>query len=82
MNRMWIPFFCVALVGVGAPAFADDAPSDQPNKTDHKLMKHCMAQHKAKHDGTSAEDMKKACQNEIKSYHNHPSAPTPGTAPP
>jgi len=82
MNRILLPFVCATLVGIGAQAIADDSPSDQPIKTHHQLMKHCMAEQKAKNKGASKEDMKQKCDNEIRTYRSHPSVTSPSEAPP
>lgn len=65
---------------LAATALADDSPSARPNQTDRQLMKQCMAEQKSK-GGQSDADMKKACQEQVKSYRNHPSATSPETAP-
>ena len=73
--------FSVTLVLAGVSAVADDAPSDKPIQTHKQLMKQCMTEQKAKASNSSADEMKKACEEKIKSYQNHPSSPTPDSAP-
>jgi hypothetical protein len=65
-----------------ASALADDAPTARPNQTHRQLMKQCMAEQHAQATGISADEMKKTCEDRIKSYRDHPSATSPETAPP
>ncbi len=69
-------------IGLSMPALADDAPSDQPVKSHARLMHDCMAKQKAQHSGATSKAMKATCREEISSYNNHPSAPSPSSVPP
>lgn len=69
------------LANASAVAVADDAPTDRPVQTHRRLMRQCMAEQKAKAAGISVDEMKKTCEDEVKSYRDHPSVTTPETAP-
>jgi hypothetical protein len=81
MNRKLVPLLMFTALLLGAAALADDAPTAQPNQTDRQLMQHCMAEQKTKSPGASAKEMKKTCQEQVKSYREHPSATSPDKAP-
>ncbi len=86
MNRINRGMTCLILincvVGFSINAWADDAPADQPVKSHGQLMKECMAKQAASHSGATQKAMKATCNDELTSYHNHPSAKSPSTAPP
>ncbi|HEY0746437.1 MAG TPA: hypothetical protein VGD63_07035 [Steroidobacteraceae bacterium] len=73
----------VGLVGISAQALADDTPADQPVLTHKQKMHDCMAKQRASNGGMSSQDMRKACENELKTQQDHPSIPaTPNNVPP
>ncbi|GAC1306143.1 MAG: hypothetical protein NVSMB10_10620 [Steroidobacteraceae bacterium] len=81
MKLNYVPAMLLAVAAMGGSiAVADDTPTDRPVKTQGQLMDECMARHR--HDGAgSQKDLKKTCEAELKSFENHPSAPTPAQAP-
>jgi len=81
-NRVMTCLILTTVVGFSLQALADDAPSDQPVKSHGQLMKDCMAKQAASHSGATQKAMKATCNDELTSYHNHPSAKSPSTAPP
>jgi hypothetical protein len=79
MNRSIFALIVAGSVGLGMQAVADDTSTtgDQtPQKSDQKqFMKDCMAKAKAANNGMSAEDMKKACKEQLKASMGQPSQP-------
>lgn len=64
-----------AAIAFAAHAFADDSPSAQPVKTPKAKMHQCMERQKAANTGLSKEEMKKACERELRTLDDHPSIP-------
>jgi hypothetical protein len=81
MNCKLVPLLTFTALVVGTVALADDAPTAQPNQTDRQLMQQCMAEQKAKSPDASVKDMRKTCQEKVKSYREHPSVTSPAKAP-
>jgi hypothetical protein len=60
-------------------ALADETPgsADQPvqKPAQHQFMKDCMAKARAANNGTSEEDMRKACKQQLKENMGNPTQP-------
>jgi hypothetical protein len=54
------------LVSFAVQAVADDASSTPPAQSHKQFMKDCMAKAKAANNGTSVQDMRKACHDQMK----------------
>jgi len=63
-------------VQAGVLALADDANSDRPVRSHKQLMRDCVAKEKSANTAASDYDVKKICEDKIKSYDNHPSETT------
>ena len=66
-----------SIFALSGPLLADDAPSAPPVKTHKQKMHECMDRQRASNSGMSKEDMKKACDQELRTLNNHPSMPPP-----
>jgi hypothetical protein len=64
-----------AAIGFTAPALADDAPAAKPVKTQKEKMHACMQKQRTANPGLSKDELKKACENEMKTLDDHPSIP-------
>jgi superoxide dismutase len=83
MNRMINTLLLAGAMAVGAQAMAQEQAQntsrDNPNSSSssgsintHEMMRECMAKAKKSNNGMSEQDMKKACQDQIKSQVDHP----------
>ena len=78
MNRKLLSLLMVGVMGCAVQAFAEDASHDTSHRDamsssemtpqQKQMMKHCMAQEKKanKDSSMSMDDMKKACQDQVK----------------
>jgi hypothetical protein len=87
MKRTITALFLLGSMCAGAQLFADDnAPSSGTSSNSgtvqtHKLMKQCMAKQRAANNGTSEEDMKKSCKDQIKAKIENPDDQSEPVAP-
>jgi hypothetical protein len=77
MNRTISTLAVAAVFSFAVQAVADNTSADQTTQTPaHKqFMKDCMAKAKAANNGTSEQDMKKACKDQLKSTMGAPDQP-------
>jgi hypothetical protein len=67
MKRIIPALIFAALIGGSAQVIADEAPAAATPAPSHKqFMKDCMAKAKAANNGTSEQDMRKACRDQLK----------------
>ncbi|HEV7614278.1 MAG TPA: hypothetical protein VGO37_20550 [Steroidobacteraceae bacterium] len=64
-----------AAIVFSTPALADDAPAAKPVKTQKEQMHACMQKQRTANPGLSKNELKKACENEMKTLEDHPSIP-------
>ena len=72
---------CTGLMLVGFQAIADDAMSSSGSMSHKQMMKDCMARQKAKDSTLSTDELKRACQDEMKMKADPPNQ-TPPSPPP
>jgi len=67
-----IPAVLIAMLGIAAPATADDSTTGAHSKTHQQMMKECMRKHRAAKNGMSEKDMQKSCRDQIKASVDQP----------
>jgi hypothetical protein len=80
MKNGWLSCAVVATTLLSSPLWAGDANSADASGAPHKqMLKDCMARQKAKDSTLSTDELKKACQDEIKMKADTPNQTTPTT---
>jgi pentapeptide MXKDX repeat protein len=69
MNKILAGVLTVGIILSGAQAFAGDTQTNPPPSKD-QTMKDCMSRMAEKNDGTTKENMKKACKAEMNNSMN------------
>jgi hypothetical protein len=84
MKNGWVSWAVLATTLLSSPLWAGDAnPAAAPGATHEQMLKDCMARQKAKDSTLSTDELKKACQDEMKMKMkaDPPNPPTRSPAP-
>jgi hypothetical protein len=80
MKNGWLSWAVLATTLLSSPLWAGDAnPPAASGATHEQMLKDCMARQKVKDSTLSTDELKKACQDEMKMKADTPNQTTPPT---